>query len=200
MNASLFTLKTWLPCKLKLGLLLTVLCGLCSQTAWAAIQGSAGTTSSGSIDITLVNGLNVRLMGLADMPLGTWSGVGDLTANDDLCVARTGVALFGSGNYRILASGNGEPGDPAAFTLYNGARSIHYDAYFNDQTGVANRQQLTPGVALVSQSGSGFSFVFNFLFGCVIENSNISIVVPAAELSAASGVYAGTLTLVLIPE
>jgi hypothetical protein len=148
----------------------------------------------------LVTNLNVRLTGLIDMPLGTWSGSGNLAAEDNVCVGRSGVGLFATGNYRILASGDGEPGNPAAFTLYNGARSLHYDAYFNDTAGIAGRQQLIPGVALTGQSGAGFGLVFNLLFGCFTENANISIVVTAAELSAASGPYAGTLTLLLIPE
>jgi hypothetical protein len=195
-----FTTRAWLLSFRKLAISIGVLVCAAYQGAWAAQQGSTGLTSSGNIDITLVSGLDVRLTGLADMPLGTWSGSGDLTAEDDLCVGRSGVGLFATGNYRILANGNGEPGNPAAFTLYNGARSIHYDAYFNDATSTVGRAQLAPGVALTGQTDFGFGLVFNLLFGCFVENANISIVVPAAELSAASGVYAGTLTLVLIPE
>ena len=85
--------------------------------AWAAQQGTSGTTSTGDIDVTMVVGLNVRLSGLADMPLGVWGGSGDLTADDNLCVGRTGVG-FGAGNYRIYASGDGESGNPAAFRYF----------------------------------------------------------------------------------
>ena len=179
-------------------LLITLLCW--SNLVSAATQGAAGTTSTGSVDLTLVTGLNVRISGFSDMNLGVYSGSGDLTANDNLCVGRTGVGLFGTGIYRILAQGDGEPGNPSAFTLTNGANQISYDAYFNDQPGTVNRSQLTPGVALTAQSGFGFWQVLNYLFGCSVENANISIRVPQSELQAAAGVYSGTLTVVLIPE
>ena len=167
---------------------------------FAAQQGSSGLDSDGSIDVTLVTGNNVRLSGLADMALGTWSGAGSMSADDNICIGRTGISLFGTGSYRIHASGDGEPGDPAAFTLSNGFNQIHYNAFFNDAVGTAGRQQLTPGVAMTGQTGFGFWLVFNYLFGCFNENANISIEVPETELTGGAGNYTGTLTLVLIPE
>ena len=53
---------------------------------------------------------------------------------------------------------------------------------------------------LTGQASNGFQLFLNLLFGCAINNANISVVVPEAELSAAAGAYAGTLTLMLIPE
>ena len=176
---------------------LSMLFGVSTQ---AAVQGTAGPQSTGSIDINLITGLGVRIAGFADMPLGQWSGSGDLTANDNLCVGRTGVRLFGTGLYRIRASGDGEPGNPAAFTLTDGLRFIYYDAFFNDSAGTAGRQQLTPGVQLTGQTGFGFWQVLNYLNGCVVNNANISIVVPEDELRGKGGFYSGTLTLTLIPE
>lgn len=185
-----------------LRLILAVFCVLllAAPTSHAAVQGNSGTISSGNVDISLVTGLNVRISGLSDMPLGTWSGAGDATSNDNLCIGRTGVGFFGSGPYRILASGDGEPGNPSAFTLSNGARQLSYNAFFNDAAGIAGRQPLTPGVALTSQSGFGFWQVLNYLFGCSVFNANISIAVPESELRGAAGVYTGTLTLILTPE
>lgn len=185
-----------------LRLILAVFCCLLClvSPSQAAVQGDSGTTSSGNVDISLISGLNVRISGLRDMPLGTWSGAGDVTSNDNLCIGRTGVGFFGSGPYRILASGDGEPGNPAAFTLSNGARRLSYRAFFNDVAGTAGRRLLTPGVSLTSQSGFGFWQILNYLFGCSVLNANISIVVPQAELRGAAGVYTGTLTLILTPE
>ncbi|MEQ8690876.1 MAG: hypothetical protein RIC89_08575 [Pseudomonadales bacterium] len=184
----------------RLALFCVILMCLGSPGAYGATQGSAGDTSTGSVDISYVQGLNARINGFDDLSLGTWSGSGPMTANDDLCVARTGVGFFGLGAYRILASGDGAPGDPAAFTLSNGTGSISYNAYFNDQTGTTGRQPLTPGAVLTGQSGSGTAFFFNLIFGCAWLNANVSVEVPASELSGAAGVYSGTLTLTLIPE
>ena len=171
-----------------------------APVAWAATQGSGGPSSTGTVDMHVVLGTAVRISGFSDMSFGAWSGTGDVEANDDLCVGRTGVPLFGSGPYRILASGDGAPGNPSAFTLTNGAHTINYNAYFNDQPGVTNRQQLTPGVALTNQSAFGFWMVFNYLFGCVTNNANVSVIVPASELGTGAGTYTGTLTLMMIPE
>ena len=53
---------------------------------------------------------------------------------------------------------------------------------------------------LTGQSGFGLAFFFNMIFNCAVQNANISIEVPEAELSSGAGNYAGTLTLTLIPE
>ena len=177
------------------------LCSLFSSTlCYAAVQGTTGTDSTGSVDIHYVQGLVTRINGFADFDLGTWGGSGPLTANDNLCIGRSAVPLFGTGIYRIRAAGDGEPGDPSAFTLTNGVNQISYNAYFNDSTGTAGRTQLTPGVTLTGQSGFGLSFFFNMVFTCAWQNANLSIEVPESELSGAAGSYTGTLTLTLIPE
>lgn len=186
----------------QLVLILLPILGLWAPTpGHSALQGSRGTSTTGSVDIVYVQGLNVRINGLADLPLGIWSGSGILTASDDICIGRTGVPLFSAaGTYRILASGDGEPGDPGAFTLSNGIGRIHYRAFFNDQTGTAGRQELTGGVALTGQNSFGLWYTLNMIFNCAVQNANISVEVPVAELTGAAGIYAGTLTLVLIPE
>ncbi|MEM7217682.1 MAG: hypothetical protein AAF515_04910 [Pseudomonadota bacterium] len=166
----------------------------------AATQGTTGTSSTSTVDIHMGIGRFARITGFEDFDLGEWSGSGDMSADDNLCVGRNGVGFFGTGTYRIHAAGDGVPTDPAAFVLSNGVDQISYDAYFNDQPGTAGRQQLTPGVLLGGNSSFGFRLVFNYLFGCVIENANLSIVVPESELESAAGGYAGTLTLTLVPD
>jgi len=174
---------------------------LLAMSGYAATQGSIGPNSTGTVDITYVQGINVRINGFEDMALGTWSGSGPMTAQDNLCIGRTGASFFGAGaSYRILARGDGEPGDPAAFTLSNGAARLKYRAFFNDQGGTAGRQELTAGSALTGQNSFGLWYFFNMIFNCAVENANISIEVPQSELSGANGVYLGTLSLMLMPE
>jgi len=186
----------WLVRVLMLGV-----AALFASSVHSATQGSLGPDSSGSVDITYVQGINVRINGFEDMALGTWSGSGPMTAQDNLCIGRSGGGLFGAGvSYRILARGDGEPGDPAAFTLTNGAHRIYYRAFFNDQGGTAGRQELTAGAALTGQNSFGLWYFFNMIFNCAVENANISIEVPQSELSRASGAYLGTLSLMLAPE
>ena len=186
-----------LPARLGTLCLAIFLCVSTPLEVDAATQGQFGFGSStGSVDVDLIIGFRARISGLADMPLGDWSGTGPMTADDNICV---GVNYFGGG-YRIRASGDGEPGDPSAFTLSNGATQISYNAFFNDATGIAGRVPLTGGVTLTGQNAANLPRVFNFFFGCVANNANISIEVPEAQLSGGFGTYNGTLTLTLLPE
>ena len=93
---------------------IATLCFTSSTAIHAANQGNLGNTSSaGTVDIDLVLGLRTRISGFNDLALGVWSGSGSLTGNDNLCIGQSG-ASFLVGNYRIRASGDGEPGDPSA--------------------------------------------------------------------------------------
>lgn len=180
-----------------------------SLPSQAAVQGTSGSTaSSGSVEINLIQGLTARITGLADLPLGTWSGVGSLTGEQDICIGTRGTAS----PYRIRASGDGEPGDPSAFTLSNGAQTLKYNAWFNDfPSADTARVPLIGGVTLTGQNSPGFRFgpfilngiiLRNFnMGGCRLRNANISIEVPESELAGnSSGTYTGTLTLLLLPE
>ncbi len=174
---------------------------LAALPAMGATQGNAGTSSSGNVDVTLTTGLSARLSGLGDFDLGLLDGSADATAQQNICVGRSGVGFFANGSYRVRASGNGDPFDAHAFTLSNGAERIYYNVFFNDQAGTAGASQLTGGVMLSNQQSLGLFGIFNLLFGCVARNANLSIVVPAAEVAAApGGTYTGTLTVVLIPD
>ena len=168
--------------------------------AHAATQGTLNATSSGDVTITYVQGLNARISGFTDFALGDWSGSGPMSANGNLCVGRSGVGFFGAAGYRILAAGDGTSGDPNAFTLSNGTDQIFYNVWFNDAPGVTGRQPLTAGLQLTGQSSSGFSAIFNLIFGCAFFNANLSIEVPEAELATSVGTYTGTLTLMMIPD
>ena len=167
--------------------------------AHAATQGTINSNSTGTIDLNYTQGLLTRITGFSDMVLGTWDQANPMTANTNICIGSTGINGFFSGNYRIRASGDGTSGNPAAFTLSNGSDQIFYNAYFNDQSGTANRQPLTGGLILPGQSSIGFFMLIN-MAGCVINNANLSIEVPTSELDGALGVYTGTLTLTLIPQ
>ena len=181
------------------GVLLTTL-ALPGAVAHAAVQGTAdNVASSGSLDINATLGILTRISGLRDLPLGTWSGSGPLTGNENICIGRTGTSFF-TGAYRIRASGDGEPGDPSAFTLSNGAQTLKYNAFFNDAANAgAGRAPLTGGVTLRNQSSFGLFLSLN-VSRCAVNNANISVEVPESELQGANGAYEGTLTLLLTPE
>lgn len=177
-----------------------LVCALLSPAALAADQGPIGNTESqGSLEVNLILGLLTRITGFNDLDLGVWSGSGSLTGNDNLCIGQSGAGFF-NGPYRIRASGDGEPGDPGAFTLSNGAQTLKYNAWFNDAPNAgAGRAPLTGGVTLTGLNSFGIFQRFNGT-GCNFLNANISVEVPESELQGGTGSYTGTLTLVLLPE
>ena len=188
--------------KFRAALVVAGLLTVSSGTALAATQGSntPGNSSTGSVDVVVTTGLVARISGLNDIDLGTWSGSGNLSGSDDLCIGRSGVGLFATGAYRVRLDGDGDASNINAFTLTNGTNLLYYNVAFNDATGTGGTP-VTGGVMLNSQTGFGFWQYINVLFGCSVNNANIEVTVPATELqSVPGGNYTGTLTIVLIPE
>ncbi|MFK8032052.1 MAG: hypothetical protein AB8G18_17610 [Gammaproteobacteria bacterium] len=173
-------------------------------TSGMALAANQGTTtpgsSTGDVDVVVTTGLVARVSGLNDINLGVWSGSGDLSGSDNLCIGRSGVGLFANGTYRVRLDGDGDASDIHAFTLSNGTDLLYYNVAFNDATGTGGTP-VTGGVMLNGQTGFGFWQFLNVLFGCSVNNANIEVTVPAVELqSVPGGNYTGTLTIVLIPE
>ncbi|MFK7815443.1 MAG: hypothetical protein AB8B92_03825 [Gammaproteobacteria bacterium] len=168
------------------------------STIQAASQGSAGTTSSGTVEVGIAVNRSIIIQGLRDFNFGLWrNGDGTLIDNDDVCVAKTS----NFGNYGVRAAGNGDGLDPSAFTLSNGFDQINYNVYWNDQTGTAGTQQLTPGLIEHGQVETAFHVIIAVIFGVCTNNANVQIEIPDTELaSAVGGAYSGTLTLLVIPD
>ncbi len=177
----------------------SILFFLLADISLAATQGTRGPTSTSTVGIVVVNNDLAWIKGLNDIALGTWSGTGDMSGNDDICVA-TNFTFFQFNNYRIRASGNGDTSDPSAFTLSNGVQDIYYRVFFTD----ANAQvELLPG-----QLTSGLQYFADFGYlinvfggpGCPNPNANVEVRVEEAQLATGSGTHTGTLTLELVPE
>jgi hypothetical protein len=159
----------------------------------AATQGSLGAPSTGSALIQLGIGLIAVIRRIDDLVMGSWSGAGDLAANDDVCIGTNS-----GGNYAVLLSGSGAGG---AFTLTNGSQTLAYNAFWNDQTGTAGRMPVSPNSLLTGQTGAGGPFgIFLCFFGSTV-NANVSAVIPEANLQAASAsAFTGALTITVVPE
>lgn len=165
----------------------------------AATQGSAGTNSSGTVDIAVIVNQLALIRGLTDINLGLWPGSGDLTGTDDICVAISGASFATPRGYHMRASGDGSPGLPADFTLSNGVSDINYRVFLNHLGG---RVELLAGqTAYSNQFQADFAYVLNFIFnGCFFPNATIEVLVEESELATGLGTHSGTLTLELIPE
>lgn len=178
------------------------------NNAWAATSGSRDTTSTGSLDITVINNEFALIFGLNDVDLGTWSGAGDLSADEDICVAVTSTIATFLGqprSYRLRATGDGSAANPNAFTLSNGVEDIDYRVFLTDTNG---QIEMLPGNINSARQfigNAGYNANINAFFGgaanpCINPNATISILVEEAELSSGSGTHTGTLTLELSAE
>jgi hypothetical protein len=153
-------------------------------------DGSLGATSTGTSTIDLVIPDLVRITGVANLDLGSWTGAGNLTANDDVCVFRNGTAT-----YKITGSGSGAA---SAFTITDGSHPLAYTVAFNDQSGTVGEIALLTTVLSVQQSGADTSSQTCSAHSA--DNANFHITITAAALGAVpAGTYTGTLTLVVEP-
>ncbi|MDW3094789.1 MAG: hypothetical protein R8G33_03865 [Gammaproteobacteria bacterium] len=168
------------------------------QTVGASTQGVTGATSTGTSDIRVVVDELALIKGLTDISFGTWSGTGDLTGTDDICVATTG-ALFTTHNFQLRATGNGDAADPSAFTLSNGVNDIYYRVFLTDQD---DTNELLPGqIRGGNQFFAGFTYFLSVInAGCLFPNSTITVIIEESQLTTGSGTHSGVLTLELIPE
>lgn len=158
---------------------------LLTGSAFAASQGSIGATSTGSIDINAVIPGLIQISNLDDIDLGTWSGSGDMTGNDNNCVWST------TRGYNLTATGSGASD---AFTITDGSNTIAYAVAWDDVD--TTDQAVTTGSALSGQATDALTT--NCAGG---DTANVTVTVAEADAAAApAGTYSGTLTLVVAPE
>lgn len=159
--------------------------------AHAATDGTLGPTSTGSLSITITIPPRVRISNVADLALGTFTGTGDKTAADDVCIYTNDPA----GTYRVTATGDGTGG---AFTVNDGASNeLAYSLRWNDQTGTTGNVLLTSGTALTGQSGANTT-----ASDCGGSNTaNIEATITESELSLGeAGSYSGNVTILVEPD
>jgi hypothetical protein len=162
-----------------------------TATSFAATQGSVGTTSTGTFDISINIAPKVKISNLADVNFGTYSGSGDTDNSQDIC------AYSNTGGYQVTATGSGAAN---AFTITDGTDTIDYTLKWNDETGTSGNAALTTGTPLTGQSSSAPDS------GCNSGSNlsaNVLVHIEEAELLASNPsatVYSGTVTLLVEPE
>ena len=160
-----------------------------ASCAFAVTQGTFGNTSTGVVDLDISVSASVRISGLSDMDLGTWSGDGDMSGSQTVCAfASPGV------DYTITFDGGNQPGN---YVLENGMGSeIQFDLYYAPNNTGSGYQLTTPTNALVGQTGASDST--DCLSG---ETGSIQVVVSEAALaSMPSGTYSETISVTLAPD
>lgn len=150
---------------------------------------AANGTSTGTLDLSLVVPRLVQISGLNDIDLGEFDG-GALDGQDDVCVWSTTRV------YQITARGDG---DDDAFILSGpgaGANAALLDYSVDWLASGGTREELSSGATLAAQTTSASSPDCDGG-----SNATVFVGVGSDELGAApSGIYTGTLTLVVAPE
>jgi hypothetical protein len=158
------------------------------RCAAAASDGTVGATSTGTANLSISIPGFVIIKGVANISLGTWSGSGDLSANDNVCV----YTNLGTAKYRVTATGNGSSN---AFTVSATGNSLPYKVYWNQVTGTTGQVELTSGQVLLNQTTSN-----NSSSACAADTANFQITILSSDLLAARpGAYTGNVTFLIEP-
>ncbi len=182
--------------KLLSSVLLMSLAAVTAFKVSAAVNGTLGNNSTGSLDITFALGVAGIIVDLRDFNLGNWSGSGELRDNDDLCIGTTGTS-----QYIIRADGQGSGNN---FVLSNGSNQIPYRVFWNDTTGTSGNFELTSGVqsANLTNPPNTFVSIGGGAYICTgARDANVEVLVEESALQAAeAGAYSGILTLTMVPQ
>jgi hypothetical protein len=168
-----------------------------SFPAQAATEGTLGTTSTGSVTLSVTKSVQAQITDLTDMTLANWSiGQGAVTLTSNVCLYSS------TGNYKVTATGSGLLG---AFTIASGLNLIPYSVTWN-AGGVGNLANT--GTALITNiQSTGFSNASTTSATCSgggASNDTARVIVTLASLdmtAAASSAtpYTGTLTMLITP-
>ena len=148
--------------------------------AMAATDGVSGMTSTGTATISLVIPPMVRIVGMKDIELGTWSDGNEKTGSSDICI----YTNLAGGRYRVTATGEGGGN---SFRIYSGEDSLPYHVFWNDQTGTSGQVEVDPGKTLTDQTTDNVSSP-----SCSSATADFQIKFLAADLAnAVPGAYSG---------
>ena len=164
---------------------------------FAAVQGTLGATSTGSVNINVTKPARADINNLSDMTLASWvNGDAAPQLTEDVCV----YSSKANGGYTIKATGSGTA---SAFTLANGANLLPYSVTWNSggvgalaNTGTALTANVTSagltGASRDSSTCSGATpgMTARLVVGMTTANMD----------SIVDGIYAGTLTMLVTPN
>lgn len=128
---------------------------------------------------------NVQIASLGDVGFGTWSGVGDLTADVDHCVLHDTPPS----KFSIVATGDGAGG---AFVLVGPASNVPIQVLYNSGTGF---RSLTANTALTNLSGQNQTKFDDCVAGTGTRLYLRVNILEADLLAADGGTHTGTITL-----
>lgn len=133
----------------------------------------------------------VNISGLSNLNLHTFTGSGNLSDEDDICVYRSDGA-----NYSIRAQGSGASG---AFTLASAGGTVAYHTFYRDVVGSGSFVELQNVNQNYDFTGASTTSTSCADSGGV--NATVRITANESDLlSANAGNYSGSVTVVISPR
>jgi hypothetical protein len=165
---------------------------LASATAGAATDGSLGTTSTGTLSVSVSVPGRVQLTGLTDVAFTNQDPSVAASNAQNLCV----WSNTGTRGYNIDATGSGTSG---AFTLANASLSVPYSVEWAGSSGATSGTPLSAGTALTGLTSTATNATCS---AGPASTASLIVKIAASDLQSmqAATSYTGTLTLVVAPE
>lgn len=163
-----------------------------TTVSFSATDGTLGTTSTGTVVVSLTIPALVLITGLANITLTPTNFVAPVTGATTACIYSNVVTPLGS-YYVTASSANGLAG---AFRVNNGTNFITYSAFWNNAAAAAQTTALTSGTKTAQQTGG--SAVSLTCGGNPNANFNVSF--SSAQVAGAAPLtYTDTVTLLITP-
>lgn len=165
---------------------------LVDGAAFAATQGTLGSTSTGSVAIAASVPNRVHISGLTDVSFANQDPAIAAANAQNVCVW-SNTATKG---YNVTGSGSGAA---SAFTLANGAVTVPYSVEWSGSSGQTSGTLLTSGSALTGLTSTATNS--NCASGPA-SSASLIVRISTANLQTmqAATNYTGTLTLLVAPE
>src|SRR5579862_4008452 len=183
-------MERMLMCILSKGILLISL--LFPSVIFAASQGTLGTTSTGTINISITIPALIQASGLNDITLGSTSSF-PATGSTTTCIYSNVASPLGS--YFVTPSSLNTSGTDFR-VKDSGSDFIVYSAFWNNSSAATQTTTLTSGTKTAQQTG-GSAVSLNCGGGA---NSNFNISFSATQVQGApAATYTDVVTLLISP-
>jgi hypothetical protein len=161
-------------------------------SAFAATQGSLGSTSTGTVSIGASVPNRVQISGLTDVSFANQDPSTAAASAQNVCV----WSNTSTKGYNVTATGSGAA---SAFTLANGALTVPYSVEWAGTSGQSSGTALGVGSALTGLTSTATNATCSS--GAASSASLIvKITAPSLQSMQAATNYTGVLTLVVAPE
>ncbi len=184
--------------KAQRSLILSMLIGTaCMASASAATQGTLGSTSTGSANISITKSVQAQISDLSDMTLSSWNiGQGAVQLYSNVCIYSS------TGSYKVTATGSGLAN---IFTVASGLNIMPYSVVWNSSGAGAlanSGATLLPNVQSASLSNASTASATCNGGGSANDTARVVVNIANTDITAAassSTPYTGTLTMLITP-